>query len=63
MKKLTFLGVAALMAASSLSVVPASAAQFGLTKPSISADSSIVKVRDGCGYRRWRDRWGRCHWF
>lgn len=25
--------------------------------------SSIIKVGEGCGPNRWRDRFNRCHWF
>jgi len=62
MKKLILASSAMLLAVASLAIAPASAAQFGTAKAGISADSSIVKVRDGCGYRRFRDRWGHCRW-
>ena len=62
MLKLMSLTLAGLIAAATLAVVPASAAPFGPVKSGISADSTIVKVRDGCGYRRFRDRWGHCRW-
>ena len=62
MKKLILASSAMLLALATLEIAPASAAQFGPAKPGINAESSIVKVRDGCGYRRFRDRWGHCRW-
>jgi len=62
MLKLTNLTLAGLMVAATFAAIPASAAPFGPVKAGISTDSTIVKVRDGCGPHRFRGRWGHCRW-
>jgi len=63
MLKLASLTASGLILATSLSIAPASAAQFGIAKPALSTDSSVMQAGWRCGPRRhWSYRFGRCIW-
>lgn len=54
------LKAAGVLAAGCITAFIATSASAMPVMPTLDADSSVQKVRDGCGPGRWRGPWGHC---